>query len=234
MSSCAAFKTFQNSRITDVQSRPLWFLVVVLSFPGIIFSFFSLRFCNKSTKKNPLLLFFVRFRCDGVYDTPVLGHVIVWKDQVLLKWIDLLLRNERRTAESTPKGGEKRRHQRDGGVGDGGKGLFQAEARSGRKRDGSNDQTYGWAQRLGLAVHEAFCSARIAELFDIIADYPDSAVAVGELKASGSMPGPARRCSGSSCCARVVSVTCARVCLGQPLGSKMWCSSVILSCHPVV
>ncbi|CAM9870189.1 unnamed protein product, partial [Hapterophycus canaliculatus] len=41
---------------------------------------------------------------------------------------------------------------------------------------------YGWEQRLGLAVHEAFCSARIAELFDIIADYPDSAVAIGELK----------------------------------------------------
>ena len=51
--------------------------------------------------------------------------------------------------------------------------------------EGPVDHVFGWAQRLGLAVHEAFCSARIAELFDIIADYPDSAVATRELKVLG-------------------------------------------------
>ncbi|CAM9596126.1 unnamed protein product, partial [Discosporangium mesarthrocarpum] len=47
---------------------------------------------------------------------------------------------------------------------------------------GGEDVLYGWSQRLDLAVHEAFCSARITELFDIIADFPESAVAVSELK----------------------------------------------------
>lgn len=55
---------------------------------------------------------------------------------------------------------------------------------AGRAKDAS--AAYGWTQRLGLAVHEAFCSARIAELFDIIADFPESAVAVGELKVGAS------------------------------------------------
>lgn len=98
------------------------------------------------------------YRCDGVYDQPVLDHVMRWKDEVLLRWIALLLNDN-----APPPNNDY-------------------EGRGGRAPVDGSSAAYGWKQRLGLAVHEAFCSARIAELFDIIADYPDSAVAIGELK----------------------------------------------------
>lgn len=109
-----------------------------------------------------------RPRCDGVYDQPVLDHVMRWKDEVLLRWTALLLNDDAPPPNNDVEG------RGGGGNGSGGGG-------GGAPVDGSS-AAYGWKQRLGLAVHEAFCSARIAELFDIIADYPDSAVAIGELK----------------------------------------------------
>lgn len=104
-----------------------------------------------------------------MYDQPVLDHVMRWKDEVLLRWTALLLNDD----------GEGRR----------GGGTRSGSGGGGAPVDGSS-AAYGWKQRLGLAVHEAFCSARIAELFDIIADYPDSAVAIGELKVCGCMYAP--------------------------------------------
>lgn len=146
-------------------------------------------------------------RCDGVYEVPVLDHVMAWKDQVLLRWIALLLHggDERYeqgyghvavspAANTTPNADEgdiedKGNQSVCAALGDGpmsssfsGKGADGREGNMAREDGGSVDPAFGWAQRLGLAVHEAFCSARIAELFDIIADYPDSAVAIGELK----------------------------------------------------
>lgn len=121
-------------------------------------------------------------RCDGGYDTPVLENVIMWKDEVLLRWMALLLDdgNERSTQNPIKHGDEQSRQKQELGVGGNVEVLGAKDA--GGNGDGGRDAAYGWAQRLGLAVHEAFCSARITELFDIIADYPDSAVAVWELK----------------------------------------------------
>lgn len=149
-----------------------------------------------------LLLLLQRNRCDGVYDEPVLEHVMAWKDQVLLRWIALLLHgNEKYDATISGAGAAATNHDTNAaskarqqqslalpeesasGVAGGG-GRAGVSGGVGSSGEGS-DAAYGWAQRLGLAVHEALCSARIAELFDIIADYPDSAVAIGELKVKG-------------------------------------------------
>lgn len=144
-----------------------------------------------------------------MYDSPVLEHVIAWKDEVLLRWIALLLHSDDASASNaangkschstllqptartatTPLGGRQSLQSmesfvaagQEGGEEDAGGGSGTG---AGGGAAGANNAAYGWAQRLGLAVHEAFCSARISELFDIIADYPDSAVAIGELKVS--------------------------------------------------
>lgn len=132
---------------------------------------------------------------------------MAWKDQVLLRWIALLLHggDERYgqgrrhvavpTAANTTANADEADIEDEGNksacaaLGDdpmsssfSGKGAEGGDGRRAREGGASVDPAFGWAQRLGLAVHEAFCSARIAELFDIIADYPDSAVAIGELK----------------------------------------------------
>lgn len=125
-------------------------------------------------------------RCDGVYDSPVLDDVMMWKDQVLLRWIALLLHgsNNNGTSTATIEKAFESSSLKEGAFAGGGTG----------------DAAYGWAQRLGLAVHEAFCSARIAELFDIIADYPDSAVAIRELKVEKGGGGGEKRTKLVICC----------------------------------
>lgn len=124
-----------------------------------------------------------------MYDVPVLQHVMKWKDQVLLRWIALLLSDK--ASDTLAESGAAVVDDRGGGHGSSsstGKATPSASnghAAGGSGTHGADNVAYGWEQRLGLAVHEAFCSARIAELFDIIADYPDSAVAIGELKVCG-------------------------------------------------
>lgn len=140
---------------------------------------------------------------------PVLDHVMKWKDEVLLRWLALLLNDHDTSDDNDTVDNNGKRRRINGGsaaegddpksfspvgnnasftvTGDGD--INRAGTRAGVAGSGSasggvsdGNAAYGWEQRLGLAVHEAFCSARIAELFDIIADYPDSAVAIGELK----------------------------------------------------
>lgn len=119
-------------------------------------------------------------RCDGVYDVPVLEHIMRWKDEVLLQWIDLLLNDvpQNSTASSNARDVDPATKEASPSA------VYGAGKRRGGPGGTRDDDiaSYGWEQRLGLAVHQAFCSARIAELFDIIADYPDSAMAIGELK----------------------------------------------------
>lgn len=135
-----------------------------------------------------------------MYDSPVLEHVMAWTDQVLLRWVVLLLHGSDTDADARNLEGAIAKGQASlpspttpsslsfshessitAGVHHGGV-RVRGVASPNSGGTGVEDAAYGWAQRLGLAVHEAFCSARIAELFDIIADYPDSAVAIGELK----------------------------------------------------
>ena len=48
-----------------------------------------------------------------------------------------------------------------------------------------------WRPRVAWAVHEAFCLCRIRELYNCIAEFPDSAVAVVELRQVEPPPPPA-------------------------------------------
>ncbi|CAM9792248.1 unnamed protein product, partial [Ectocarpus fasciculatus] len=64
------------SALWGVLRRLGWFSLLQDAFSGVMFS---------------NVLAYVRRRCDGVYDQPVLDHVMRWKDEVLLRWTALLL-----------------------------------------------------------------------------------------------------------------------------------------------
>ncbi|CAM9781958.1 unnamed protein product, partial [Ectocarpus sp. 12 AP-2014] len=104
------------SALWGVLRRLGWFSLLQDAFSGVMFS---------------NVLAYVRRRCDGVYDQPVLDHVMRWKDEVLLRWTALLLNDD---GEGRGRGGT-----RNGSGGGGG------------PVDGSS-AAYGWKQRLGLAV----------------------------------------------------------------------------------
>ena len=134
---------------------------------------------------------------------------MAWKDQVLMRWISLLLHDGHPSSTDTTTTAEVNANTGDNRNAHGasqaqqeppfstsasfssvkGVSTVPGGGTGAGSGGGGHDAAYGWAQRLGLAVHEAFCSARIAELFDIIADYPDSAVAIGELKVRGARGG---------------------------------------------
>eukprot|EP01132_Coremiostelium_polycephalum_P002821 gene2821-3506_t len=93
-------------------------------------------------------------RCKSIFDRKFLSSILIWADNVIFKWLGMILLTS---------------------SGSGGSNLEETESIK-------NRNTFEhWKTRLEFSIYENFSEQRIAELFDMIVQYPDSVPALEDL-----------------------------------------------------
>jgi anaphase-promoting complex subunit 2 len=111
----------------------------------------------------------------GVYDRPVLGELQKWKEQALVQPMKSLVYPPAITDAPTEVGGGKMDTTSDMD----GSSLSMADDLRHRCEQHAAEV---WERNLASVLLDELCGARAAEIFDMVADFPDSSPAVEELR----------------------------------------------------
>ena len=107
----------------------------------------------------------VETTCRGRFDSPQLMPTREWLRNAVLPWLNKVLGVRSRRRQCVPAAR----------AADDGRGAVSSGAARSRAQ---------WRTRLEFLLYETFCTLRIAELFDIIAEYPESIPALDDLSAA--------------------------------------------------
>ncbi|CAM9670607.1 unnamed protein product, partial [Phaeothamnion confervicola] len=126
---------------------------------------------------------FVRGRCAGCFHTPLLISVLAWKDEVLGRRIGELM-------VAPPPSLPASSGSAAGAAGAAVPGAAVAtDAAVAAANAAAASAAAAWAKSLDFFVHEVFTAVRMAEAFDMVADYPHADWALRDLKRALAVTG---------------------------------------------